>query len=159
MVSETLSTSATTASLLVDWANQQDPWVQTIARRVLETGSALANDELAALYQQFLIEKQLQNGTPVIVEPLGVPANEAGVGKSLRLVKLRDAQYVNALAAGQTLTFNPKLTIIFGENAAGKTGYVRILKRAANARTKEPILHNLYKPGFRLRALADNLAH
>jgi hypothetical protein len=52
---------------------------------------------------------------------------------------------VNALAAGQSITFNPKLTIVFGENAAGKTGYVRILKRASNARTKEPILPNLYR--------------
>jgi hypothetical protein len=134
---------STTATLLVDWANEQDAWIRTVAKRVLETGIALADDELAALYEQFLIEKQLKAGTPIAVPPLIVPANEAGIGKPLQIVSLKDIAHVNALAAGQTIAFNPKLTVIFGENAAGKSGYVRILKRASNARTKEPILPNL----------------
>ena len=50
---------------------------------------------------------------------------------------------VNALAEGQTLTFAPNLTVVYGDNAAGKTGYIRILKSACRARRREEILGNV----------------
>ena len=50
---------------------------------------------------------------------------------------------VNALAEGQTLNFAPGLTLVYGDNAAGKTGYIRILKSACRARGKEDILGNV----------------
>lgn len=34
------------------------------------------------------------------------------------------------------------MTVLFGENAAGKTGYVRVLKRVASVRSAETILGN-----------------
>ena len=37
------------------------------------------------------------------------------------------------------------MTIIFGENATGKSGYTRILKTIANTRSVEPILPNVYE--------------
>ena len=50
---------------------------------------------------------------------------------------------VNALADDQTLKFSPKLTVVYGDNAAGKTGYIRILKSACRARGQEKILGNV----------------
>ena len=50
---------------------------------------------------------------------------------------------VNALAGGQTLRFGPNLTVVYGDNAAGKTGYIRILKSACRARGREEILGNV----------------
>jgi recombinational DNA repair ATPase RecF len=50
---------------------------------------------------------------------------------------------VNALAEDQTLKFAPKLTVVYGDNAAGKTGYIRILKSACRARGPEQILGNV----------------
>ena len=35
------------------------------------------------------------------------------------------------------------MTVIFGENGSGKSGFVRVLKRAAGLRTAEDILHNV----------------
>jgi energy-coupling factor transporter ATP-binding protein EcfA2 len=40
-------------------------------------------------------------------------------------------------------TFAPGVTVIFGENGSGKSGFVRVLKRAAGLRTAEDILHNV----------------
>jgi hypothetical protein len=54
---------------------------------------------------------------------------------------------VNALASGQTIDFDPCLTVLFGKNGSGKTGYARVLKRLAAVRTAEPILPNAHKPG------------
>ena len=50
---------------------------------------------------------------------------------------------MNALAEGQTLRFAPNLTVVYGDNAAGKTGYIRILKSACRARGQEKILGNV----------------
>ena len=50
---------------------------------------------------------------------------------------------VNALAQNQTLRFSPRLTVVYGDNAAGKTGYIRILKGACRARGQEHILGNV----------------
>ena len=50
---------------------------------------------------------------------------------------------VNALAPEQTVAFGPNLTIVFGQNAAGKSGYTRILKRACRSRFTEDVLGNV----------------
>jgi hypothetical protein len=49
---------------------------------------------------------------------------------------------VNELAGGQTLKFSSFRTVVHGDNAAGKTGYIRILKSGFRARGEEKILGN-----------------
>jgi len=52
------------------------------------------------------------------------------------LLTVRDITYVNALASGP-VTFAPEgLTVIYGDNASGKSGIARILKKAG--RSREP---------------------
>jgi len=41
---------------------------------------------------------------------------------------------VNALAEEQTLNLAPGLTVVYGDNGAGKSGYIHILKGACHAR-------------------------
>lgn len=63
---------------------------------------------------------------------------------------------VNALANDQTLEFGPSLTVIYGPNAAGKSGYTRILKHACRARGAEEILGNVVSdsaPGLPLATI------
>ena len=50
---------------------------------------------------------------------------------------------VNALAEDQTLNFGRGLTVVYGDNAAGKSGYTRIFKSACRARGTEDILGNV----------------
>lgn len=50
---------------------------------------------------------------------------------------------VNALAEKQTLSFAPGLTVVYGDNGAGKSGYIRILKGACHSRGREEILGNV----------------
>ena len=50
---------------------------------------------------------------------------------------------VNALAENQTLKFGSGLTVVYGDNAAGKSGYIRIFKSACRARGAEDILGNV----------------
>jgi energy-coupling factor transporter ATP-binding protein EcfA2 len=61
-----------------------------------------------------------------------------------RLVQLqgiRDLANVNALAEGIKLPISPNgLTVIYGENGAGKSGYSRVLKRACRARDRREVI-------------------
>jgi wobble nucleotide-excising tRNase len=53
---------------------------------------------------------------------------------------------VNAIPDGSILKFGHQgLTVVYGENGSGKSGYARVLKRACSARdTKESLLPNAF---------------
>jgi len=72
-----------------------------------------------------------------------VPTPQAA-NSVVRLTALKNLRHVNALAEKQTLTFQPDgLTVIYGNNGSGKSGYTRALKRACRARDQsENILPN-----------------
>jgi ABC-type Mn2+/Zn2+ transport system ATPase subunit len=65
-------------------------------------------------------------------------AEDATAKVSLR--RLTHHVGVNALAPEQTVSFGPTLTVVYGENGAGKSGYTRILKLACRARVRDDIL-------------------
>jgi len=130
--------------LLIEWANEQDQWIRRLVSEVIKTRRRLQDESIDAIYETFLREKELREGDPVKVEPISAGDLSAPSGMTLRLVSLRHIENVNALLPNQEIEFHPRLTICFGENASGKTGYVRILKRAAAVRTAEPVLPNIH---------------
>jgi hypothetical protein len=71
-----------------------------------------------------------------------VPDKTAG-SAPVSLLSIFHHRGVNALAEDQTLRFAPNVTVVYGDNAAGKTGYIRILKSACRARGQERILGNV----------------
>lgn len=64
--------------------------------------------------------------------------------KNIYLSNLSKVEGVNALSEGQTIEFCPNLTIVFGTNGAGKSGYVRLLKKAFYSKAPEEIQPNVY---------------
>ena len=129
--SKTQSQTITVRSLLVGWANDQDAWVRQLVSEIVASRKALTESQLDAVYSTFLREKALIADKPVTVPKLTDDTSMVDVSSGLFLTHLRDLKNVNALAEGQTIEFNSKLTIVFGPNACGKTGYVRVLKKAA----------------------------
>jgi len=107
---------------------------------VVVSRKAIVDSQLNAIYQTFLREKGLVADKPVDVPKLSDDTSLLDVSTGLYLTCLCDLKNVNALIEGQAIEFNPKLTVIFGENACGKTGYVRVLKKAAAVRTTEAVL-------------------
>lgn len=56
-------------------------------------------------------------------------------GKKVQLVSLKNLLNVNAIAKNQKLSFGlTGLTIIYGDNGSGKSGYCRVIKKACRAR-------------------------
>ena len=124
--------------------NGQNHWIRKLVANVIDTRNRLSDESIANLYRLFLREKELAEGGPPNVEPLTTSRVPAIAPTTMWLASLEHIENVNALAGNQEIKFNRHLTVCFGENGSGKTGYVRILKRAAGVRTAEPILMNIH---------------
>jgi ABC-type Mn2+/Zn2+ transport system ATPase subunit len=74
----------------------------------------------------------------------GEVADPPAVGQLIQIAAIKNLSNVNALAGGQRLSLAAKgLTVIYGENGSGKSGYSRVFKHACRARDRrEPILPN-----------------
>ena len=97
------------------------------------------------LFEIFLTEKRLSGEDEVDVPLLELDDREETAEEALVLRGLREIQGVNALAAGCSVDFDDGLTILFGQNGSGKTGYARVIKRIAAVRTAGPILPNAHE--------------
>ena len=132
----------------MDWANGQDAWVRQITAETILSRQAPSDALLDAAYATFLAEKGLGDGEAPEVPKLELVAADAAEEETLELVSLANIEGVNALAADQELDFDPELTVLFGQNGSGKTGYARILKRISAVRTAEDILPNAHTAYF-----------
>ena len=85
-----------------------------------------------------------QGGLPLA--PSHVP-DPSAAATSVNLRAIHGAANVNALKDGERLTFDKiGLTVVYGANGSGKSGYARILKKVCRARTPagDQILPNIY---------------
>lgn len=139
-------THETALSLLAGWANQQDHWVRALVTEVFDTGKPVADQRAKHFYEFLLLEKELKDGDKPATPRLDEGGSVGDEEDVFTLKTLCQVERVNALATGQQIEFNPRMTVLFGENAAGKSGYVRILKSLASVRTAEPILPNIFEP-------------
>jgi ABC-type cobalamin/Fe3+-siderophores transport system ATPase subunit len=130
-------------ALLPRWANDQDGWCRTIAGDVLKNSIQPSDLDIDRYVKLLLSEKKLSEepfqAAPKIEEKqvTGNPLDP------VRLDSLKVGDGINALKPGTQIDFASGVTVIFGENGSGKSGFVRILKRAAGVRTAEDILHNV----------------
>jgi len=133
---------------IVTWSEDAPAWQRDALRRLYaqQKLSVTEVDELYVLCRQVhdLLDA---SETPLTAQPLDashVPANW-NTGGVVALKTIGHAKNVNALADDQTLNFaETGLTIVYGDNGAGKSGYGRVLKRACRARDQEEILTNQY---------------
>jgi energy-coupling factor transporter ATP-binding protein EcfA2 len=130
-------------ALLPRWANDQDGWSRAIAGDVLKNRVQPSDLDIDHYLKLLLSEKKL---SPEPFEAVPKIEEKEVTGNPLdavRLESLRVGDGVNALKPGAQIDFAPSMTVIFGENGSGKSGFVRVLKRAAGLRTAEDILHNV----------------
>ncbi|MGV3518546.1 AAA family ATPase [Luteitalea sp.] len=133
----------TPQKVLVHWANQQDAWVRSVVAEVLSSRQSLGEESMNSAFDLFLREKELTTGEQPSIPLLRAASGEVEGVEPLRFVRLGDVEGVNALCTGAVIDFSPRLTVLFGENAAGKSGYVRIIKRLAAVRSAETVLPNV----------------
>ena len=131
---------------ILEWSADRPGWQRDALRRIVQKGRLDDTDiaELVALCKEI---RASAKGTSAKLQPLKkahIPANP-GTADSVSLLAVKDVSAVNNLAPSQTLPFEPAgLTVVYGDNGAGKSGYARILKRACRARHSGQILQNIY---------------
>jgi recombinational DNA repair ATPase RecF len=126
---------------ILEWSQDRPVWQRDALRRLVLNGE-LAEEDIAALTE--ICKSAYGLADPQEVLPLSkehVPDKVAEAPVSL--LSIFHHRGVNALAENQTLKFGPGLTIVYGDNGAAKTGYIRILKNACRARGRETILGNV----------------
>ena len=131
-------------AVLVQWANEQESWIRILVKEVLARQGPVDDSVVEESFETLLREHGLSESAASVNVPLlteGAPA--AGSETSMTLDRMTDVIGVNALAGGQTIEFAKHLTVLFGQNGSGKTGYARIIKRAAKSRTHEELLGNV----------------
>jgi hypothetical protein len=131
----------------VAWANGQDGWVRVLVEAILTAPAKVSETTLQTVYAHYLSEKGLSDTEAESVEPLEIGGAETATRSPLTIDKLSGVSGVNALVADQEIEFNANLTVVFGENGSGKTGYTRILKTLADVRTIEDILGDVNESG------------
>jgi energy-coupling factor transporter ATP-binding protein EcfA2 len=124
------------------WANTLPAWQGDAVRRLLLAGeqplTAQDYSEILAFAKADLqLAPPPENAKPVPPAAgkfSGAPATKVAV----KLLAITDVRNVNIIKSGQTQPFAENgVTVVYGNNASGKSGYSRILKLACQARDKE----------------------
>jgi len=134
-------TEAEALANVLAWSADNPSWQRDALRR-LATQAALESAEIDELVA---ICKGDSPAIPLDATHLRDPSRDQG---EVYLRQVHGVRHVNALAADQRLTLHRVgLTIIYGDNGSGKSGYARILKKACRARMPsrvEEIIPDIY---------------
>jgi hypothetical protein len=132
---------------LDDWAKKLKSWQRQILAFAVQHGR-LSPEQIETVYMLFLEEHgltQKEPRAPIALDVSGRPVD--ALSEKFRLERVDELAGINALPAGAALTFGPCLTIIYGRNGAGKSGFARIFANACFSRHKPKILCNIYEEG------------
>ena len=123
------------AQEILEWSLTLPMWQRDALRRIM-TSAVLSQTDEEDLFALARAEYRSNSSGAVTAVPLApehLPV-ESDAPEALVLTAIHDVSNVNALASEQVLEFAADgLTVVYGENAAGKSGYSRILKRACRA--------------------------
>jgi hypothetical protein len=138
--------------LIIQWAKDDlYDWQQDAVRRLL-TQDSLSEEDKDEIFTMLkerkgIIDSQNRAKGPRPIEKgdvSGAPSQKI----KITLKSINNLRNVNAIPDGSGLPFGHQgLSVIYGENATGKSGYARVLKRACKARDiEEKLLPNVFDP-------------
>jgi energy-coupling factor transporter ATP-binding protein EcfA2 len=131
---------------LESWAEGFKPWQKLALCHAVRYGT-LADPQIDEVYSVFLHNNGLGDD-PKVVIPEKITGRPMSVEPSpMRLTRIDSLQAINALPQTAALTFSPGLTVVYGCNGAGKSGFARILSNVCFSRARHQILPNVYNPG------------
>lgn len=129
------------------WAGNQPLWQQVAIADILK-GKDIAEETIARYADIALQEVTDPEG---VIQEVGNPLEDYNYtakesSSSVAIAGILDTVNVNDISDGSALTFNTGgLNIIFGNNAAGKSGYTRVLKSACMSRGAEAVQGSIWR--------------
>lgn len=127
---------------ILAWSEGRALWQRDALRRLL-VAENLSESDISELTELCKQPHGLAEG--LVAKPLDKSQlpDQSTKGGRIEIESIYHHCGVNALAERQSLSFGPNLTIVYGDNASGKSGYTRIFKDACRARGAEDILGNV----------------
>lgn len=135
----------TAEELFIDWLNKQEYWIKALYKQINDCHE-ITEDTLKAIVDCY-VQKKFDNITFTVTDE-----NAQGI----TLTKLYDVYGVNRLVANQEITFGRNLTVVYGENGTGKTGYSRIIQQVGKyIGDNQPIKPNVFESNILPKAKID----
>ncbi len=125
------------------FANAQPYWARYLCSEIL-AGNEITDTIIDSAYSYLLEKIGLKEETDKPELSISYNPNASDDFKeNLSFDSLANVEGVNALTENQTIELTSNLTIIYGTNGAGKSGYVRLLKNVFYSKDKANILPNI----------------
>jgi len=129
---------------VLTWSETLPDWQRDALRRCFQGQSQLSATDLVEI--RAMVERAEGAPTPVALAKGHIPT--LGPGTTTVLTGLTDLHDVNGFPPGRGLALAATgISVVFGENGAGKSGFARIMKRACRARHSSPVLANAFTSG------------
>lgn len=129
---------------ILKWTESLPSWQRDACRRLLQKEEGLEALDYSELYT--LLKKE--NGVEVDDAAEAVPLasehlpGELPPDETVTLAALRELENVNQIPSDHVLTFSETgMTVVYGGNGSGKSGYARVMKRACRARDQSEPIH------------------
>ncbi len=137
---------------IVAWSNTQAPWRQDCLRRLAIANDLSESDEAELLGMIKHAAGFTLAETPPTADPFTKAHFSGGSHTPIVLRGIANIAGVNRLVANASLDFCPKaLTVVYGRNGSGKSGFVRILRTACRTRIESAatlkVLADVYGDG------------
>jgi AAA domain len=124
------------------WRNSLAKWQRCLVSKAISKGR-LSTEDIAEVFEILQHTNGLSDSGEDEPSPTASPRAEKAY-RPLRLAKIDGLAGINAIPDGSTLTFDPGLTVVYGRNGAGKSGFARLLANACFSRYTPDILANIY---------------
>jgi energy-coupling factor transporter ATP-binding protein EcfA2 len=142
---------------LLAFAATRKSWQRDSLRRICTQSDLTAADVQEIFTNLKATEALCKAGTQQHLDAGHLTSRTSAAHATTILTSISDVQNANRLAPKQTLLFaETGITLIYGYNGSGKTGYGRILKQVCRSRQEkqDPILGNVYAQAVKAPATA-----
>ncbi|WP_037094229.1 AAA family ATPase [Rhizobium leguminosarum] len=135
------------AKTLLEWSGDQDLWTRDSLRRIAAASDyTVGDDELVAIRKNVIAaarsSEELVEGECLDRGHLGISSNET---RRAAILQLGPVENIDRLAPNQQLRFAPAgITLVYGENGSGKSGYTRIAKKLCRSLAAEDLRGNVF---------------
>jgi len=138
---------------ILSWANTLPEWQNDLIRRLYQNG-AVEGEQIETVLANLLYAQGDTTYSPniLLLEKDHIPNKSSS--NNTRLLAITDLENIGSVQGNNSIQFEPNtLTIIYGDNSAGKSTYAKILKQACRAVDDKVKIHpNVFKAKAEIKA-------
>ncbi len=127
--------------MIVEWLHTQQCWVQKAAEKILKN-EVIDDKVLDELIENLKCSDGIKTGKLV---DFSFFSSTVAEGVDLKIESIGEIYGIDDLAPKTPLVFGESLSVIYGNNGSGKSGYTRILKKICGKPDSLFLISNVFK--------------